>query len=94
VTWHRLCQTAYAKKLLEKTGIEGCNECVTPMEPKLKLSKRSTTSPTDATQYCSNIGYLPYLLHTRLDLTFSVGFLSHFMEDPKEDHMDALKHLL
>jgi hypothetical protein len=34
------------------------------------------------------------LLHTWPDLTFSVGFLSRFMEDPKEDHMEALKHLL
>jgi hypothetical protein len=25
---------------------------------------------------------------------FSVRFLSRFMEDPKEDHMEALKHLL
>jgi hypothetical protein len=25
---------------------------------------------------------------------FSVGFLSRFMEDPKEDHKEALKHLL
>jgi hypothetical protein len=25
---------------------------------------------------------------------FSVGFLDRFMQDPKEDHMEALKHLL
>jgi hypothetical protein len=72
----------------------GCNGCVMPMEPKLKLSKRSTAPAVDATQYRSVIGSLRYLFHTRPDLSFSVGFLSRFMEDPKEDHMEALKHLL
>lgn len=40
------------------------------------------------------IGSLRYLLHTRPDLTYSVGYLSRFMEEPKEGHMVALKHLL
>jgi hypothetical protein len=53
-----LCQSAYAKKLLEKAGMAGCNGCVTPMEPKLKLSKRSTALAVDATQYRSIIGSL------------------------------------
>jgi hypothetical protein len=82
------------KKLIEKAGMAGCNGCVAPMEPKLKLSKRSTTPVVDATEYCSIIGSLRYLLHTRPDLTYSVGFLSRFMEDPKEDHIEALKHML
>jgi hypothetical protein len=89
-----LCQSAYANKLIEKAGMAGCNGCVMPMESKLKLSKRSTAPVVDATQYHSIIGSLLYLLHTRPDLTISVGFLSRFMEDPKEDHMEALKHLL
>jgi hypothetical protein len=89
-----LCQSAYAKKLLEKACMAGCNGCVTPMEPKLKLSKRSMAPVVDATQYRSTIRSLRYLLYTWPDLTFSIGFLSRFMEDPKEDHMEALKHLL
>jgi hypothetical protein len=34
------------------------------MEPKLKLSKRSTASAVDTTQYRNIIGSLRYLLHT------------------------------
>jgi hypothetical protein len=34
------------------------------MEPKLKLSKRSTAPAVDATQYHNIIGSLRYLLHT------------------------------
>jgi hypothetical protein len=64
--WHGvvLCQSVYAKKLLEKAGMAGCNGCVTPMEPKLKLSKRSTSPAVDTTQYRNIIGSLRYLLHT------------------------------
>jgi hypothetical protein len=60
-----LCQSAYVKKLLEKAGMTRCNGCVTPMEPWLKLSKRSTVSLADVTQYHSIIGSLQYLLHTQ-----------------------------
>jgi hypothetical protein len=76
--WHgvELCQHAYTRKLLEKAGMGECNGCAMPMEPRLKLSKRSATLPVDATLYWSIIRSLRYLLNTRPDLTFSVGFLS------------------
>jgi hypothetical protein len=90
-----LRQSAYALKLLEKAGMSSCNSCATPMEVRLKLSKASTSPLVDdPTQYRSIIGSLRYLLHTRPDLSFSVGYLSRFMEEPRADHMAAVKHLL
>jgi hypothetical protein len=44
-----LCQSVYAKNLIEKVEMAGCNGCVMPMESKLKLFKRSTTPAVDAT---------------------------------------------
>jgi hypothetical protein len=38
-----LSQGAYAARIVEKAGLSGCNPCATPMEPKIKLSKDSTT---------------------------------------------------
>jgi hypothetical protein len=35
----KLQQSAYAKKILEKVGMDDCNSCATPMETRLKLSK-------------------------------------------------------
>jgi hypothetical protein len=64
------------------------------MESKLKLSKRSSSPPADAITYRSIIGSLRYLLNTCPNLSFSVGYLSRFMSEPREDYMAALKHLL
>jgi hypothetical protein len=46
-----LCQSSYVGKILENAGMTCCNPCCVPMEPKLKLSKKSTTPPVDATLY-------------------------------------------
>jgi hypothetical protein len=89
-----LCQSAYAGKLLEKARMICCNPCAVPMEPKLKLSKEGNSSPVDQTEYQSLIGSLRYLLHTQPELTFSVSYLSRFMEKPHVEHMAAVKHLL
>jgi hypothetical protein len=64
------------------------------MENRLKLSKESTEVPVDATEYCSIVGALRYLLHTCSELTFIVGYLSHFMEEPRGDHLAAVKRVL
>ena len=63
-----------------------CKPCVTPMEERLKLTKANTTAKVDATLYQSIIGGLCYLVNTRPDIAFAVGYVSHFMEDPIEDH--------
>jgi hypothetical protein len=89
-----LLQAAYAKKILDKAGMGVCNLCATPMEPRLKLSKQSTSPAVDATEYRSLIGSLRYLMNTRPDMAFAVGYLSRFMEDPRQEHMAAMKHLL
>ncbi|XP_073358130.1 secreted RxLR effector protein 161-like [Aegilops tauschii subsp. strangulata] len=48
----------------------------------------------DATFYRNVIGSLRYLVHTRLDISFTFGFLSKFMEAPASDHLAVVKHLL
>ncbi|XP_062230106.1 uncharacterized mitochondrial protein AtMg00810-like [Phragmites australis] len=89
-----LCQSAYASKLLERSGMEGCNTCHASLEERLKLSKASTTPPVDAMHYRSIVGGLRYLVHTRPDIVFVMGYVSQYMEDPREDHYAAVKHLL
>jgi hypothetical protein len=48
----------------------------------------------DPTEYRSVVGSLRYLVHTRPDLAFDVGYGSRFMEQPHEEHLAAVKHIL
>ncbi|KAF2311882.1 hypothetical protein GH714_027117 [Hevea brasiliensis] len=90
-----LCQTAYAKKILEKLGMGECNPCQIPMEPRTKMSKFGNGEPSvDETQYRSVIGSLRYLVHTRPDLAYSVGVMSRYMEAPNTSHLTAVKQIL
>jgi hypothetical protein len=64
------------------------------MEHRLKLSKASTAAPVDATEYRGLVGCLRYLVHTRPDISFAVGYVSRFMEHPTVDHLNAVKRIL
>jgi hypothetical protein len=70
-----LGQAAYTRMLLEKGGMGTCNPCHTLMEVQLKLSLKSSTSEVDVTMYKSLVGSQRYLVHTRPDITFAVGFV-------------------
>jgi hypothetical protein len=91
---YTLCQGSYVKKVLEKAGMTECNPCKIPMEPKLKLSKESRSALVDATHYRSIVGSLRYLVNTRPDITYAVGYVSRFMQEPHSDHLAAVKHIL
>ncbi|XP_066392135.1 secreted RxLR effector protein 161-like [Miscanthus floridulus] len=64
------------------------------MEPHLKLSKKSTAPAVDTTAYRSIIGSLWYLVNTRPDLAYSVGYVSRFMEKPTTEHLANVKRVL
>ncbi|KAL8161831.1 hypothetical protein V2J09_013320 [Rumex salicifolius] len=90
-----LCQSGYAKRILEKMGMEECNPCHVPMEPRNKISKYGNGDPpVDDTLYRSVIGSLRYLVHTSPDLAYSVGVLSRYMEAPTTTHMNVVKQIL
>jgi hypothetical protein len=89
-----LTQAAYAKKILEKAGMIDCNSCKAPMEPRLKLSKESSSPLVDATFYRSLVGSLRYLVNIRPDIVFVVGYVSRFMQEPHSDHLAAVKRIM
>jgi hypothetical protein len=89
-----LRHTHYAKKILEMTGIADYKAAATPMEERLRLSRDSTAEEVDATLYNRIVGSLRYLIHTRPDLTYAVGYVSRFLERPTEEHLQAVKKIL
>jgi hypothetical protein len=89
-----LRQAHYAKKILEMVGMVDCKATATPMEERLRLSRDSTTEEVDATLYRHIVGSLRYLIHTRPDLTYAVGYVSRFLERPTEEHLQAVKKII
>ena len=71
-----------------------CNLTHVPMDFNVKLSKSPAEKGVDETGFRRNIGCMQYLLHTRPDLSFSVGLLSRYMQEPNESHGAALKQVL
>jgi hypothetical protein len=84
-------QGAYALKILKAAALAGCNPSHTPMEQCLKLSKSSTAPAVDPTEYWRIVGALRYLVNTRPDLAYVVGYVSRFMENPTTEHLLAVK---
>jgi hypothetical protein len=89
-----ISQGAYAQKILRKAGLLECNPCRTPMEARLHFSKSGDTPRVDATQYRSLVGSLRYLVNTRPGLAYAVGYVSRYMEEPREEHLTAVKRIL
>lgn len=87
-----VCQHEHG--ILSETKMEDCNAAQVPMDPGLRLSKGSDEKNIGEKEYRRNIGCLRYILHTRPDLSYSVGVLSRYMQQPKESHGAALKQIL
>ena len=87
-------QTSYAKKVLSRFGMTDCNPTKVPINPGTVLHDDKQGVAVDATEYRRIVGCLRYLLHTRLDLAFSVGIASRFMERPTVLHQNAIKQIL
>lgn len=87
-------QTGYAKKVLSRFGMENCNSTKVPMNPGAVLDEDKEGEAIDPIEYRRIVGCLRYLLHTRLDLTFSVGIVSRFMKRPTVMHQNAVKQVL
>jgi hypothetical protein len=89
-----IIQGAYAEKIVEKVELLECNPCATPMEPRLKLSKQSAAALVDEIEYKSLVESLRYLVNTRPDLAYSVGYISRFMERHTEEHLAVAKRIV
>ncbi|PHT34633.1 hypothetical protein CQW23_26433 [Capsicum baccatum] len=89
-----LPQRKYAKDLLIKFGLLNCKPVATPMNAGKKLQLNDGAEMDDATSFRSLVGGLIYLTHTRLDIAFSVGVISRFMQQPSKVHFGATKRVL
>jgi hypothetical protein len=89
-----LHQNAYAKCIVELGGLIGCNPAHTPVEERLKLSHDSMEKEVDAVEYQCIVVSLRYLVHTRPNLAFAVGYVNRFMQRPTTEHQQVVKRIL
>ena len=89
-----ISQGAYTMKILEAAGLANYNPNVTPMESRLKLNKFIVEPAVDATEYRRIVGALRYLVNTRRDLAYAMGYVSQFMEKPTIEHLVVVKRIL
>ena len=96
-----LSQPAYVDSILETYRMHGCNPERTPMSEKARLS--STMSPVSnedkedmkKVPYREALGKLLYLsIATRPDISYAVGVLCRFSENPGREHWAALKRVI
>jgi len=84
-------QTKYTEDLLKWFRKEKSNYVVTPAEVRQKLQVEIDGEFVNATNYKRIIGSLRYLCNFGPDLSYSVGLISKYTQDPKESHMYAAK---
>eukprot|EP00253_Pinus_taeda_P002725 PITA_02725 len=89
-----LSQSKYACDILRHFHMEECKLAPSPFQSGVKLSVSCTSPEVDATLYRQLVGKLLYLTHTRPDLSFVVGLVARFIQNPRESHWKAAKRIL
>lgn len=87
-----ICQTNYAKKILEKFNMENCKPVETPATTTDFIQNENKIVDVP---YREAIGSLLFLSSvTRPDIAFIINKLSRFMENPQEQHWLGIKRVL
>ncbi|KAK2980732.1 hypothetical protein RJ640_011712 [Escallonia rubra] len=89
-----LHQQKYSKELLKKFGMLNCKPISTPMEPNSKMCAHEGKDLEEAMMYRQLVGSLIYLTLTRPDISYAVGVMSRYMQNPKKLHLEAVRRIL
>jgi hypothetical protein len=86
-----ISQPKYALDLLNRFHMLDCKSAPMPFLSGVKLSTKCSTPLVDATLYRQLVGSLLYLTHSRPDISYAVGLVSRFMQEPHELHWKDAK---
>ncbi|KAA3467751.1 Integrase, catalytic core [Gossypium australe] len=82
-----LCQEKYAKYLLQKFGMLNRKTITIPVEPNTKFCAHEGKDLEDRL-------ILIYLTLTRPDISYIVGVVSQYMQNPKKQHLEVVRRVL
>lgn len=90
-----LHQSNYIRNILQTFNMDHSKPVASPMDPSVKLRKNDTEENNRAFPYREAIGKLMYAAtSTRLDISYAVGHLSRYLDNPSDDHWNAVKRIL
>eukprot|EP00253_Pinus_taeda_P018351 PITA_18351 len=89
-----LSQSKHSCDLLHHFHMEDCKPTPSPFQSIAKLSVTCTSPEVDATLYHQLVGKRLYLTHTCPDLSFVIGLIAQFMQNPHEIHWREAKRIL
>ncbi|KAJ0445113.1 putative RNA-directed DNA polymerase [Helianthus annuus] len=88
-----LHQQKYSIELLQRFGMVDCKPAMTPSDTTVKLCVDRGSKLEDPIMYRQIVGSLIYLT-LGPDISFIVGVLSRYMQQPRKPHLDALRRVL
>ncbi|WVZ20115.1 hypothetical protein V8G54_007437 [Vigna mungo] len=89
-----LHQKRYINEVLKRFNMSNCNNVPIPITANLKLADQPEEERVDASLYNQIVGSLRYICNSKPDISYGVGLLSRFMNEPRTSHMAAAKHVL
>ena len=87
-------QRKYVLDLLKETGMLGCKPANIPMDYTTKIGTIKGSDLVDKRRYQRFVEKPIYLSRTRPNIAFSVSVVSQFMNNPIEEHMIIVFHIL
>ena len=89
-----MLQKQYTTTMLKKYGMLECKPIGVPVDKNYKLRADLGAKIEDVNMYRSMVGSLIYLTITRPDLSYRVGLVSQFMQQPAKSHFDCIRRIL
>lgn len=89
-----ITQRKFTTDLLEEFDCSTCKPVLSPLEFTVKLKANKGLLLKDPTLYRKLAGKLNFLTNIRINISFSVQYLSQFFQTPKEPHLKEAYHVL
>nr|XP_016442997.1 PREDICTED: uncharacterized mitochondrial protein AtMg00810-like [Nicotiana tabacum] len=89
-----LSQRKFILDLLQEFNSMHLTPLSSPLDPTVRLQAKTGDAIKDPTFFRHLLGKMNYLTHTRPDLSFTVQYLSQYMQDPRQPHLDAALRVL
>ena len=89
-----LIQRKYIIDVLKKFGMLACKPLLLPLDANAKYQPNIGEKIENVQMYRSIVGSLLYATITRPDISYAVGVLSQFMQEPTNIHLNACRKVL